>query len=297
MDDEALTSAIESVLFVSDRPVTIPRLKEIFEQEAVQLIEAAIERIKQKHEQAGAGLELRQAQGGYQLATQARNTDWVRKFLETKPFRLSRSALETLSIIAYKQPITRAETDKIRGIDCSHLFRVLIEKGLVKMAGKADVPGRPVQYATTPKFLELVGLNSISELPPLSELQQLQGDIAPPPEVEPIEQGLERFMQAKDFMVAEDHAEELESGLQEIEQMLQSAKKGTEEVYASPLHAEIGNENSAALEAFLALTRGKKPRQQHQPPVPPQETEMPLPEIASIEELPTGSPEENLTLN
>lgn len=254
MEDNELISAIESILFTSDQPVSMGRLQEVFGTEAApeENLARCLREIKEKYLNGLFGFELREASGGYQFSTKAQNSDWVRKFLETKPFRLSRSALETLAIISYRQPITRAELDKVRGIDSSHLLRVLIEKGIVKMAGKADVPGRPVQYATTPKFLDLVGFNSLSDLPPLTELQQLQGDVVEPPQ-ESLEDGLARFMNEQDFGTeAVIHAE---NGLEEIEQMLESVQKAGGEVYASPLHAEVGHENEAAVTGFQAFSR------------------------------------------
>jgi len=252
MEQEQLTSAVESILFVSDRPVTLTRLAEVLGTEVVseQEISSLIDSIKAKYADSTHGFELREAQGGYHFCSKAANAEWIRKFLQTKPFRLSRSALETLAIIAYRQPITRAEIDKVRGIDSSHLMRTLIERGLVKMAGKADVPGRPVQYATTPRFLEVTGLKSVAELPPLSELEQLQGNTDDP--TKPLEDGLERFINA-----APSEAEVFEDtqGLAEIDTLIQSAQRADKEIHESPLHAEIATENEAALEGFLAFQK------------------------------------------
>ncbi len=258
MEQEQLTSAVESILFVSDRPVTLPRLVEVLGAETVseQEIASLIETIKAKYADQTHGFELREAQGGYHFCSKAVNAEWIRKFLQTKPFRLGRSALETLAIIAYRQPITRAEIDKVRGIDSSHLMRTLIERGLVKMAGKADVPGRPVQYCTTPRFLEVTGLKSVGELPPLSELEQLQGNTEDP--TKPLEDGLERFIATTP--TPQEIVEDTQ-GLQEIDTLIQSAQRADKEIHESPLHAEIATENEAALEGFLAYQKPfRKPR-------------------------------------
>ncbi len=258
MEQEQLTSVIESILFVSDRPVTLTRLVEVLGAEVVseQEISSLIETIKAKYTDSLSGFELREAQGGFHFCTKAANSEWIRRFLQTKPFRLGRSALETLSIIAYRQPITRAEIDKVRGIDSSHLMRTLIERGLVKMAGKADVPGRPVQYATTPRFLEVTGLQTISELPPLSELEQLQGTADD--STKPMEDGLERFIQ--DTPTPAEVFEDTQ-GLEEIDTLIQSAQRADKEIHESPIHAEVAQENEAALEGFLAFQKPfRKPR-------------------------------------
>jgi segregation and condensation protein B len=257
MEIERVTSAIESILFASDRPVSMGRLKEVFGEEGPEeeTLSEALTHIKERYLEPGFGFELREAQGGYHFVTKTENAEIIRKFLETKPFRLGRSALETLAIIAYRQPITRAEVDQVRGIDSSHLMRTLIERGLVKMAGKAEVPGRPVQYATTPRFLEVLGLSSLSELPPLTELDQLQGDTVDP--IKTLEEGLDKFLVAQGEQ-AEDLSEQDKEGLAQIETMLDSAKKGTREIHESPLHAEIAEENENAVAALQSHPRPRK---------------------------------------
>ena len=252
MDKNTLTGAIESVLFAAEKPVTVNKLQEVVGEEnaTLQEIEECIAAIEQRYQEESCGFELRPAQGGFQFCTKKENAQWVRKFLESKPFRLSRSALETLAVIAYRQPITRAEIDTVRGIDSSHLLRTLIEKGIVKMAGKADLPGRPVQYGTTTKFLDLVGLKSVGDLPPLSELQELEGDA---PKRDRLEEGMDRFVEADDIL--EDRQKELEEGLTEIVEIIKSAGKPTNEIHESPVHAEIAAENETAVAEFQATSR------------------------------------------
>lgn len=257
MEIEKVTSAIESILFASDRPISMGRLKEVFGEEGPEeeTLSEALATIKERYMNPGFGFELREAQGGYHFVTKPENAEIIRKFLETKPFRLGRSALEVLAIVAYRQPITRAEVDQVRGIDSSHLMRTLIERGLVKMAGKAEVPGRPVQYATTPRFLEVLGLGTLSELPPLTELEQLQGDTVDP--IKTLEEGLDRFLVAQGE-VAENLSQQDKEGLAEIETMLDSAKKGTGEIHESQLHAEIAEENENAVAALQSHPRPRK---------------------------------------
>jgi segregation and condensation protein B len=252
MEQDALFSAIESILFTSDKPVTLTRIKQVLGDETIseeELTNVMVD-LKDRYQGNSHGFEIREAQGGFHFSTKATNAEWVRRFLETKPFRLGRSALETLAIVAYRQPVTRAEIDKVRGIDSSHLMRTLIERGLVKMAGKAEIPGRPVQYMTTPRFLEVVGLSEIAQLPPLSELDQLQGHTED--SRKPLEDGLEHFINEKSEVM---DAFPDEAGLEAIDTMIQSVKKPSEEVFESELHAEIAAENQAALEGFLQFVK------------------------------------------
>ncbi len=194
MELQTFIPVVESMLFSSDKPVPLSRLVEAVSEMGVSesFVQEALAQIEVRYQDPAFGFELREAQGGFHFCTKAVHGEVAIKLLSRRPFRLGKSTLETMAIIAYRQPITRAEIDQVRGIDSSHLLRTLIERGLVKMAGKAEVPGRPVQYATTPKFLEVVGLPALSDLPPLSELDQLEGDTAD--HTQSLEEGLERFM-------------------------------------------------------------------------------------------------------
>jgi len=254
MEMNGITTAIESILFAADKPVSVNRLLEVFSEvnPKKEDIEESLECLKTRYESDEFGFELRQAQGGFQFITKPKNADWVRKFLETKPFRLGRSSLEVLAIIAYRQPMTRAEIDAVRGIDSSHLLRTLMERGLVKMAGKAEVPGRPVQYATTPKFLEVLGLEDLAHLPPLSELQQLQGDTEDP--IKTLERGLDRFISEELVDQQEVGNADLQQGLDEIGSLINTADRSQDEVYESKEHAEVSHANQEALRAFQETT-------------------------------------------
>lgn len=257
MEKEMLSSVLESILFAADRPVSLDRFKEVLGEEGPSLkeIQEQVELLKTRYLEPTFGFELREAQGGFQFVTKAQNAEYVRRFLETKPFRLGRSSLEVLAIIAYRQPITRAEIDAVRGIDSSHLLRTLIERGLVKMAGKAEVPGRPVQYGTTPKFLEVVGLNTISELPPLTELEQLQGNTEDP--LKALEAGLDKLIAEPPELLEKM---EDQGGLEEIDTMIASAHRGSKEVYESKVHSEVAEENENAVAALQSQPRPRRKR-------------------------------------
>lgn len=265
MDEMSFTSAVEAILFAAERPASFDRLREAFGSPAptnAQLLEA-IEKVQLRYHDSDRGFELRKAQGGYHFVTKIENAEYIRRFQASKPFRLGRSALEVMAIIAYRQPITRAEIDQVRGIDSSHLLRTLIERGLVRMAGKADVPGRPVQYASTDKFLETTGLASTADLPPLSELNQLQGDIEDPQKK--MESKLDRFMEpiqtTNEACGALEDEEGMDPVLREIEGLIQTADGAPKEVYASAVHQEVAAANQEALEAFQAQSR-KRPKKQ-----------------------------------
>ena len=264
MERHILISAVESILFAADRPVSLERLKTVFEDSCGDAeLGEVIQTLRDRYTDSAYGFEIREAQGGFHFVSKVGNAEWVRKFLAMRPFRLGRSTLETMAIIAYRQPITRAQIDAVRGIDSSHLLRTLIERGLVKMAGKAEVPGRPVQYATTPKFLETVGLNALSELPPLTELDELQGDTVDP--IKALEEGLDRFIEDTPASQTDESEASLDEGLQAIETMIHSAEGGTREIMESPLHADVRNENIAAQEGAQTFLRPIRRMRQPKP--------------------------------
>jgi segregation and condensation protein B len=175
MADSGLKSAIESLLFIAGNPLSLDRLKGIFEDAAREQIETQIEILKQGYESRGSGIMLVEVAGGYQLVTRPQNAVWIRKFRSVKvSSRLSRPALETLAIVAYKQPITRAEVEAIRGVNIGGIMRNLMERRLVKIVGKKDVPGKPMMYGTSLEFLQYFGLKDLSSLPTLKEFQELE---------------------------------------------------------------------------------------------------------------------------
>ncbi len=174
MDDQQLKSAIEALLFIGGGPLSVERLKGIFEDASKEQIEAQLQALKADYDARGAGVMLAEVANGYQLATCPEQAPWVRKFKTVKvTTRLSRPALETLAIIAYKQPVTRPEIEAIRGVNIGGITRNLMERRLVKIVGKKDVPGRPMLYGTSVEFLQYFGLKDLSSLPTLKEFQEL----------------------------------------------------------------------------------------------------------------------------
>jgi len=175
VEEERLDSIVESVLFASDRPVSMNQLKLVFKGTNIKTdkIRKALDRLAVELAGSRRGVSLEEVPGGYQLRTKIDNMNFLTRTLKSRPFRLSGPALEVLAIAAYKQPTIKAEIDEIRGVESGHLLRALMEKGLVTFEGKSDLPGKPMQYGTTKKFLEIFGLRNLKELPTLSQIDEL----------------------------------------------------------------------------------------------------------------------------
>lgn len=175
VEDERLESIVESVLFASDRPVSMASLKLLFKGTNIKTnhLRRTLDQLAVEYAGGRRGVTLEEVPGGYQLRTKIDNMDFLKRTLKTRQFKLSGPALEVLSIVAYKQPTVKYEVDEIRGVESGHLLRALMEKNLVCFEGKSELPGRPMQYGTTKKFLEIFGLRSIKELPTLSQIDEL----------------------------------------------------------------------------------------------------------------------------
>ncbi len=171
-DDQELDNALECILFCAASPLSIKHLQEMVERDAEKVKEGLV-RLTEKLEQPNTGLTLCKFQHGYQLRTKPKYAYFLKAFMKKRPWRISRQAMEVLSIIAYRQPIHRAAIDDIRGVDSSHLVHTLLDKELIRMSGRMeDLPGKPICYASTPKFLELFSLESLKQLPDLAEMKQ-----------------------------------------------------------------------------------------------------------------------------
>ncbi len=175
MEIEQLKKIIESALFAAGEPLSLDRLQGLFEEderpdkgslrEALDALQADCE---------GRGVELKEVASGYRFQGRAETARWVSRLWEEKPARYSRALLETLALVAYRQPITRAEIEDIRGVSVStNIMRTLQEREWVRVVGHRDVPGKPAMYATTRQFLDYFDLKSLDELPPLAELRDI----------------------------------------------------------------------------------------------------------------------------
>lgn len=170
---EESRQALHALLFVSDRPLSAERLAEALGDIDRDVVVMLLEELGEELEAQKAPYVLREIAGGYQLTTRSHFAPYIQRLLQIKKSnRLSKAVLETLAIIAYKQPVTRAEVESVRGVSVSYAFDILQEKRLIKVAGVAEVPGRPRLYRTTEEFLVHFGIKSLKELPSIEELRE-----------------------------------------------------------------------------------------------------------------------------
>jgi segregation and condensation protein B len=173
MEREEIKSVVESLLFVAEAPLTIQRLREVLEGAPQEDIRSTLNELQAELEANRRGVRLVEVAGGYQLRTAKVNADWVKKFLGGRPARMGRATLETLAIIAYRQPITRAEIEAIRGVDVDGVINTLLDRSLIRAVARKDVPGRPFLYGTTAEFLQLFNLKDLTRLPALKEMAEM----------------------------------------------------------------------------------------------------------------------------
>ncbi|MHB8481725.1 MAG: SMC-Scp complex subunit ScpB [Nitrospiria bacterium] len=185
MEMNELVQIIESLLFVSQEPLLIDKIKEVTGADK-KTIRETLETLKGHFMSEDHGIKVVEIAGGFQMVTRPENAPWVKKLLTVKTTgKLSKPGLETLAIVAYKQPIIRPEIESIRGVDCGGVIKTLLERRLIKIVGRKEMPGKPMLYGTTREFLEYFGLNAISELPTLKEFKD---DSFSPPEPEFIQE-------------------------------------------------------------------------------------------------------------
>jgi len=170
LSGESLKNVLESLIFVSDEPVTPKKLARAARATLAEVQPLLDELVA---DYAHRGVHLYYVAGGYQFRSARESADFIKTLVAPKPVRLTRAQLETLAIIAYRQPITRPEVDDVRGVDSGSSLKVLTDRGLVKILGRKDEPGRPLVYGTTPQFLEFFGLGSLKDLPTLREFSDL----------------------------------------------------------------------------------------------------------------------------
>lgn len=171
---EKTKTIIECLIFTSDTPLTLDRMRGIIEDIPKKELKALIEELMREYQDLKRGIVIREVAHGYQFCTRSEYAHWIQKLRKTKPYHLSQPTLETLAIIAYKQPLTRAEVEAIRGVDCSGVMKTLLERKLLTILGRKDVVGKPFLYGTTSKFLEVFGLENLASLPPMEEIGELK---------------------------------------------------------------------------------------------------------------------------
>jgi segregation and condensation protein B len=173
MAHDELKSVLESILFVADGPQSVQRLAEVLDGADRHAIQSALAELQHELDAQNRGVRLIEVAGGFQLRTPKANAEWVKKFLGGRPARMSKATLETLAIVAYRQPITKAEIEAIRGVDVDGVINTLLERNLIRAVARKDVPGRPFLYGTTPEFLQLFNLKDLSQLPTLKEMDEI----------------------------------------------------------------------------------------------------------------------------
>lgn len=176
MERHQLTPLIEALLFCADQPLTIRALVKAVADPDVDKtdVKAVLESLRENYEHAGRGFELTRLGNGYQILTRARYAPMIENLLKTRRrMRLSRAALETVAVVAYKQPLSRMDMERIRGVDVGGVLNTLMERGLIMIKGRDPGPGRPLLYGTTQAFLEYFGLSKVGDLPPLEELTEM----------------------------------------------------------------------------------------------------------------------------
>ena len=169
---ERASVVVEALLFAAEKPLDLPSLRDVTRMDEA-LLRQAIALLQQRYSSGASGVVLVEVAGRWQLRTDPHLGAYVRRLLQVKPMRLTRAALETLAIVAYRQPVTRPEIEDLRGVDSGAVTKALLERKLIRILGKKDEPGRPLLYGTTKEFLELFSLRDLTQLPTLREFQEL----------------------------------------------------------------------------------------------------------------------------
>jgi len=170
-----LKGILEAILFVSGEPLSVDRMLGVVEGVAREELMSALRALQADYAAEGRGLQLVEVAGGFQMTTRPDCAPWIKRLERAKEgARLSRSAMETLAIVAYKQPVVRAEIEQIRGVDSAGVLKTLLERRMVRIVGRKDAPGRPIMYGTTRQFLQAFGMKDLSDLPALRDIKELK---------------------------------------------------------------------------------------------------------------------------
>jgi len=177
MDRSEQRRAVEALVLASPEPVSPARLAELVPGATQAEARALVEELNAEYAEQGRAFQIASAAGGFRLQTLPEFAELVQQLQPTRPLRLSRAALETLAIVAYRQPVTRTEVENVRGVDAGAVIKSLLDRHLVRIAGHREVPGRPLLYATTRRFLEVFGLEKLEDLPTLRDVEELSGAV------------------------------------------------------------------------------------------------------------------------
>lgn len=169
---------IEALLFAADAPLPVERMLAVFADQPrvdAAAIRTALNELAEEYRARDGGFHLVEVAGGWRLVSRPEYKSWIQRLLQSGPSRLSKAALETLAVIAYRQPVIRSDIEHIRGVDCGGVLRVLMERKLIRIMGRKEIPGRPLIYGTTRRFLEIFGLRDLNDLPTLREIEDMSG--------------------------------------------------------------------------------------------------------------------------
>ena len=273
LESDEAKQIIENLLFITDRPLKPSRIAEVVETVNAKRVLEIIDELAKEYADTGRAIRILEIGGGYQMCTKPEYGRWVRRLYNEKmTTRLSNAALETLAIIAYKQPVTRAEMEMIRGVDVAAPLERLLERGLVRVLGKRDTIGRPMVYGTTDEFLRLFGLNKISELPDLQvfaakQLQNKQEDL-------PFDEKLPPLAEPAILALEEETGDAADAFFKRPKNMFEQEEPAAEKVsdsaeLAAALDTESGPEMAASAQATDRLSEEPAPQRQSQEPLPP----------------------------
>ncbi|MBX2813904.1 MAG: SMC-Scp complex subunit ScpB [Myxococcales bacterium] len=268
LEEAQLRSIIESLLLISPDPIPEARLVEVIRIEVpeieVAVIKTAIAQLLEDYQNPertlACGFRVEDVVGGLQLRTVAENAQFVRRFLAAKPQRLTKAALETLSIVAYRQPVTKAEIEAVRGVDAGAALRSLLERELVKIIGKKDEIGRPIIYGTTPYFLDFFCLKSLNELPTLKEFHELDEASLEEASSKEGAPSVQELAEAAQFLVereADPDLEALDAAVKAADAVKAATKEALEPSEA-PEAASTAGDTSTAAEATTRNSSKKK---------------------------------------
>jgi len=252
MDRDEQRRIVEALVLASPEPITAARLAELIPYVKPAKAKDLVNELNTMYQEQDRAFEIWEIAGGYQIRTRAEFSGYLQKLQRVRPMRLSRAALETLSIVSYKQPATRAEIEDVRGVECGPVLKSLLDRQLIRITGHRDVPGKPMVYGTTRRFLEVFGLGTLKDLPALRELDELAREQGLLPENEVAEDAVHS---AEEEMAAEESGQEapVEAGATaEGEPEIVEPGAGVEDE-APPIHeTEVGEISGPEPEIVVA---------------------------------------------
>ncbi len=255
-----LPQVLEALLLASQSSLSMAQLKSVTGMSA-DALSGALEQLSARYQDGVSGIVLTEAAGGWALRTGERQKLFVRRLLGVKPQRLTRAALETLALVAYRQPVTRPEIEDVRGVDCGAVLKALLERRMLKIIGKKEEPGRPLLYATSKEFLEVFGLKSLTSLPTLREFQELSEEsrtIVENEAAEPGQEGIEGLAEMASGALAaklEEHAAEDDEALADLEAAMEEAEARARKL----------SEQMASSESTIPPVAGEETPERHVP--------------------------------